>query len=42
MLSVKLVVVGGKAKSKEVQLKLPTIIGRGREGVSLTLSLIHI
>lgn len=37
MLSVKLVVVGGDAKSKEVQLKLPTIIGRGREGVSLTL-----
>ena len=37
MLSVKLVVVGGKAKSKEVQLKLPTVIGRGREGVSLTL-----
>ena len=37
MLSVKLVVVGGKSKSKEVQLKLPTIIGRGREGVSLTL-----
>lgn len=37
MLSVKLVVVGGEAKSKEVQLKLPTIIGRGREGVSLTL-----
>ncbi len=37
MLSVKLVVVGGDAKNKEVQLKLPTIIGRGREGVSLTL-----
>lgn len=37
MLSVKLVVVGGDAKSKEVQLKLPTVIGRGREGVSLTL-----
>ena len=37
MLSVKLVVVGGDAKSKEVQLKLPTIIGRGREGVTLTL-----
>jgi pSer/pThr/pTyr-binding forkhead associated (FHA) protein len=37
MLSVKLVVVGGDAKSKEVQLKLPTIIGRGRKGVSLTL-----
>ena len=37
MLSVKLVVVGGEAKSKELNLKLPTIIGRGREGVSLTL-----
>lgn len=37
MLSVKLVVVGGDAKSKEVQLKLPTVIGRGREGVTLTL-----
>ncbi|QEG20598.1 FHA domain-containing protein [Mariniblastus fucicola] len=37
MLSVKLVVVGGDAKSKEVQLNLPTVIGRGREGVSLTL-----
>ena len=39
MLSVKLVVVGGEAKSKEVQLKLPTVIGRGRgkDGVSLTL-----
>ena len=37
MLSVKLVVVGGDAKSKEVQLKLPTVIGRGRDGVSLTL-----
>jgi len=37
MLSVKLVVVGGDSKSSEVQLKLPTIIGRGREGVSLTL-----
>lgn len=37
MLSVKLVVVGGEAKSKEMNLQLPTIIGRGREGVSLTL-----
>lgn len=37
MLSVKLVVVGGESKTNEVQLKLPTIIGRGREGVSLTL-----
>ena len=31
MLEVKLVVVGGDAKSSEVRLKLPTIIGRGRE-----------
>lgn len=37
MLSVKLVVVGGEAKSKELTLQLPTIIGRGREGVTLTL-----
>jgi len=38
MLSVKLVVIGGDAKNKEVQLKLPTVIGRGRgDGVSLTL-----
>ena len=37
MLSVKLVVVGGESKNKEVNLRLPTIIGRGREGVSLTL-----
>lgn len=37
MLSVKLVVVGGEAKTKELQLKLPTTIGRGREGVTLTL-----
>lgn len=37
MLSAKLVVVGGDAKKKEVNLRLPTIIGRGREGVSLTL-----
>ncbi len=32
----KLVVVGGEAKAAEVQLKLPTIIGRGRDA-SLTL-----
>ncbi|MFT5525683.1 MAG: putative component of type VI protein secretion system [Pirellulaceae bacterium] len=32
----KLVVVGGDAKAAEIQLKLPTIIGRGR-GASLTL-----
>ncbi|MEM9941996.1 MAG: FHA domain-containing protein [Planctomycetota bacterium] len=31
MLKAKLVVVGGDAKSAEVNLKLPTIIGRGRE-----------
>lgn len=37
MLSAKLVVVGGDAKRTEVNLKLPTIIGRGREGVTLTL-----
>ncbi len=37
MFSAKLVVVGGDAKKKEVNLKLPTVIGRGREGVSLTL-----
>lgn len=37
MLSVKLVVVGGQAKTKEVRLKLPSVIGRGREGVSVTL-----
>ncbi|MFK7769906.1 MAG: FHA domain-containing protein [Mariniblastus sp.] len=36
MLDVKLVVVGGDAKSAEVQLKLPTIIGRGKE-VGLTV-----
>lgn len=36
MLRAKLVVVGGDAKSKEVDLRLPTVIGRGRE-VSLTL-----
>ena len=31
MLEAKLVVVGGDAKSTEVRLKLPTIIGRGKE-----------
>lgn len=31
MLDAKLVVVGGDAKSAEVRLKLPTIIGRGKE-----------
>ncbi len=36
MLKAKLVVVGGDAKAAEVQLNLPTIIGRGRE-VNLTL-----
>ena len=36
MLKVKLVVVGGDAQSKEVQLRLPTVIGRGRD-VNLTL-----
>ena len=36
MLKAKLVVVGGEAKAKEVDLRLPTIIGRGRD-VSLTL-----
>ena len=36
MLKAKLVVVGGDAKAKEVDLKLPTVIGRGREA-SLTL-----
>lgn len=36
MLKVKLVVVGGDAKSKEVNLRLPTVIGRGRD-VNLTL-----
>ncbi len=36
MLKVKLVVVGGDAKSKEVKLRLPTVIGRGRD-VNLTL-----
>ena len=37
MLSAKLLVVGGDAKKKEINLRLPTIIGRGREGVTLTL-----
>lgn len=36
MLKAKLVVVGGDAKSKEVNLRLPTVIGRGRD-VGLTL-----
>ena len=31
MLNAKLVVVGGDAKKAEVQLNLPTIIGRGKE-----------
>lgn len=31
MLNAKLVIVGGKSKTKEVNLKLPTIIGRGKE-----------
>ena len=36
MLKAKLIVVGGDAKAKEVELKLPTIIGRGKD-VTLTL-----
>jgi predicted component of type VI protein secretion system len=36
MISAKLIVVGGDAKATEVNLKLPTTIGRGREA-SLTL-----
>ncbi len=36
MLKAKLVVVGGDAKAKEVNLRLPCVIGRGREA-SLTL-----
>ncbi len=36
MLNAKLVVVGGDAKSSEVRLKLPTVIGRGKEA-SLTV-----
>lgn len=31
MLNAKLVIVGGKSKTKEVRLKLPTTIGRGKE-----------
>lgn len=38
MLKAKLVVVGGDAKSNEVNLKLPCVIGRGREA---TLTLPH-
>ncbi len=38
MLQAKLVVVGGDAKSKEVRLRLPAIIGRGREA---TLTVPH-
>ena len=36
MLKAKLIVVGGDAKAKEVALRLPTIIGRGKD-VTLTL-----
>ena len=36
MLKAKLVVVGGDAKAKQVSLKLPTVIGRGKD-VTLTL-----
>lgn len=36
MLNAKLMVVGGDAKPSEIQLRLPTVIGRGREA-SLTL-----
>lgn len=36
MLNAKLVVVGGDAKANEISLKLPTIIGRGKD-VTLTL-----
>lgn len=36
MLNAKLTVVGGDAKASEIQLRLPTVIGRGREA-SLTL-----
>ena len=35
-MDVKLVVVGGETKTTEVKLKLPTVVGRGKE-VSLTL-----
>ena len=38
MLKAKLIVVGGEAKATEINLKLPTVIGRGREGVSLTIA----
>lgn len=38
MLKAKLIVVGGDAKAKEVNLKLPCVIGRGREA---TLMLPH-
>ena len=31
MLNAKLIIVGGKAKTKEVRLQLPTTIGRGKE-----------
>ena len=31
MLKAKLVIVGGRAKTKEIRLKLPTTIGRGKE-----------
>jgi pSer/pThr/pTyr-binding forkhead associated (FHA) protein len=37
MLKAKLLVVGGDAKTAEVKLRLPTVIGRGKEGVTLTL-----
>jgi pSer/pThr/pTyr-binding forkhead associated (FHA) protein len=36
MLDAKLIVVGGDAKSKQVSLRLPTVIGRGKD-VTLTL-----
>ena len=38
MLNAKLMVVGGDAKRSEIQLRLPTVIGRGREA---TLTLPH-
>ena len=31
MLNAKLIIVGGKSKTKEVRLKLPTTVGRGKE-----------
>jgi predicted component of type VI protein secretion system len=37
-MKVKLLVVGGEAKAAEINLKLPTVIGRGREA---TLALPH-